>query len=403
MTLVTTGVWVWRPWRWRRPRFPRVALGIVVSIAAIGAVAATPQWRSTSFYEFHGEIPAAGTLLRVSSYPGTAPAGSTALRLLYATTRADGSPAVASAVAAIPDNAGSTAVAWQHGTTGVAQACAPSLRDNALKPEAIPAIAEMVSRGWNVVATDYPGQGTEGRFPYLIGQGEGRAALDSLRALRQLDQVPDGGKNMLWGHSQGGHATLFADQIAADYAPELEISGVAALSAAADPQLLAERILGTGANALGTMVGSFVLVPYAAEYPDVRLKDYMIPVATPLLRAAAQRCTDDKTILVSLLTTAALKTRGALVTADLNNSALGQRLRENTASGAGTAPLFLGQGVEDEVVPIAGQAEMAQRARLSGRAVTEKDYPGRSHMGVIAADSPLITDLLDWADAHVAS
>ncbi|MGP5497635.1 hypothetical protein ACTXN7_05360 [Corynebacterium flavescens] len=43
MTLVTTGVWVWRPWRWRRPRFPRVALGIVVSIAAIGAVAATPQ------------------------------------------------------------------------------------------------------------------------------------------------------------------------------------------------------------------------------------------------------------------------------------------------------------------------------------------------------------------------
>ncbi|MGP5576944.1 hypothetical protein [Corynebacterium flavescens] len=60
----------------------------------------------------------------MSSYPGTAPAGSTALRLLYATTRADGSPAVASAVAAIPDNAGSTAVAWQHGTTGVAQACA---------------------------------------------------------------------------------------------------------------------------------------------------------------------------------------------------------------------------------------------------------------------------------------
>ncbi|MDN6200132.1 alpha/beta fold hydrolase [Corynebacterium flavescens] len=246
----------------------------------------------------------------------------------------------------------------------------------------------MVSRGWNVVATDYPGQGTEGRFPYLIGQGEGRAALDSLRALRQLDQVPDEGKNMLWGHSQGGHATLFADQIAADYVPELEISGVAALSAAADPQLLAERILGTGANALGTMVGSFVLVPYAAEYPDVRLKDYMIPVATPLLRAAAQRCTDDKTILVSLLTTAALETRGALVTADLNNSALGQRLRENTASGAGTAPLFLGQGVEDEVVPIAGQAEMAQRARLSGRAVPEKDYPGRSHMGVIAADWP---------------
>lgn len=397
VVLVLSGAWLLRPWRWRAPK---VWIAAVVIIAAAAALASTPPLPSRDdFYEFRGEIPSPGTLLRVSAYSGAAPQGATALRLLYATTRADDSAAVASAVASLPEESNATVLAWQHGTIGVARSCAPSLSENALTPEAIPAIEEVTERGWSVVATDYPGQGTAGRFPYLIGQGEGRATLDAVRAIRQLDEVPDAGKNMLWGHSQGGHATLFADQISADYAPELEISGVAALSAAADPRLLAEGILGGETNSLGTVIGSYVLVPYAAEYPDVRLRDYVHPVALSATRAAARRCADDKTMLVSLLATAALETRGSLVDVDLDTSAIGQRLRDNTASAKGTAPLFLGQGVEDEVVPIAGQAQTAQRFRESGRVVIEKEYPGRSHMGVIAPDSPLLADLLKWADS----
>ena len=37
-----------------------------------------------------------------------------------------------------------------------------------------------------VVATDYPGLGTEGIHPYLIGESEARSVLDSVRAAREM-------------------------------------------------------------------------------------------------------------------------------------------------------------------------------------------------------------------------
>ena len=184
------------------------------------------------FYTWTSPVPTQpGELLRVAAYDGEAPAGATGLRILYSTTRADGSAAVASAVvarptAAAPSGGGRTLLAWQHGTTGVARSCAPSLRANALSEHAIPGISRMIDRGWAIVATDYPGMGTAGRYPYLIGVGEGQATLDGLRALCQVDDAHASNRVMLWGHSQGGHATLWAAQIAADYAPDLDVGAL---------------------------------------------------------------------------------------------------------------------------------------------------------------------------------
>ena len=46
-------------------------------------------------------------------------------------------------------------------------------------------LADMLARGYVVVATDYPGLGVPGQIhPYLIGVSEGRAVLDSVRAAR---------------------------------------------------------------------------------------------------------------------------------------------------------------------------------------------------------------------------
>jgi Secretory lipase len=47
-------------------------------------------------------------------------------------------------------------------------------------------LGEMLSRGYIVVATDHPGLGTDGIHPYLIGESEGQAELDSVRAARDL-------------------------------------------------------------------------------------------------------------------------------------------------------------------------------------------------------------------------
>jgi acetyl esterase/lipase len=63
---------------------------------------------------------------------------------------------------------------------------------------------------------------------------EARAVLDSVRVARMLPGVGAAGSVVVWGHSQGGQAALFAGLIAQSYAPELNLVGVAAAAPATD-------------------------------------------------------------------------------------------------------------------------------------------------------------------------
>lgn len=252
------------------------------------------------------------------------------------------------------------------------------------------------------MATDYPGQGTPGRYPYLIGEGEGRATLDAVRAAGHLDDAAASDRVMLWGHSQGGHATLWAGQIAEDYAPELDVQGVAALSAAADPLLLADRITNGSRGPLSDLITSYVLVPYSDEYHDVDLGASVHPAGRSIVTAFASRCVTDSTTLVSVLAGAALGLDAPLYRIDVTSGPIHDRLAQNIADGIVPAPLFLGQGTDDEVIPTEIQSSLARQLCAEGRIVSEHLYPGFSHMGVIASGAPLIDDLFDWADAVAA-
>lgn len=356
-----------------------------------------------AFYSWSGPIPATpGAVLRTAPYAGAVPSRASAVRILYATTHGDGTPALASAVLAYPDGPASgprPVLAWQHGTTGVARACGPSVGPDALTETAIPGISRAIDRGWAVVATDYPGQGTEGRYPYLIGQGEGRATLDAARAAGRVDAAHASSDVWLWGHSQGGHATLWAGQIAAEYAPELTVLGVAALSAASDPLALAERVTGADAGPVSDIVTSFVAVPYSQEYADMRLPSLVHPAGLALVDAAASRCVTSPTTAASALTALAIGQDAPLYRIDLSAGPARERLADNRADGEVDAPLFLGQGTADEVIPLSMQQRLVTSLCERGRPVSAHEYPGRSHMGVIAADSPLIEDLFAWVDA----
>ena len=63
--------------------------------------------------------------------------------------------------------------------------------------------------GWVVVATDYSFAEKGGPHPYLIGEGEARATLDSVRAARQMSELTLDKRMVVWGYSQGGHAALW--------------------------------------------------------------------------------------------------------------------------------------------------------------------------------------------------
>ena len=117
--------------------------------------------------------------------------------MLYGSTGVDGNAVAVSGTVSIPKGkapkGGWPVITWAHGTTGIADACAPS-RDSASNPAhaiidyAYPLLQRWLKAGYAVVRTDYEGLGTPGDHPYLIGRSEGYSTLDMVRAARKLDK-----------------------------------------------------------------------------------------------------------------------------------------------------------------------------------------------------------------------
>src|SRR5580704_5964405 len=218
-----------------RVAFRFIASIVLVMLCALagedGATAQTAFYRAPS-----SEVAGApGTLVRQELIDG-APLGATTYRVLYRSTGLDNKPILVSGVVIVPPGAppqgGRPIVAWAHPTSGVVPRCAPSLAIFLF--EQIQGLRSFVRDGYVVAATDYPGLGTEGPHPYLVGTSEARAVIDSVRVAGSLPGAGRGKKFVVWGHSQGGHAALFTGIIAKAYAPELELLGVAAAAPATD-------------------------------------------------------------------------------------------------------------------------------------------------------------------------
>jgi acetyl esterase/lipase len=200
----------------------------------VGATAANAQ---ADFYRAPASeaVGASGTLVRQEVIDG-APLGATTYRVLYRSTGLDNKPIIVSGVVIVPPGdpppGGRPIVAWAHPTSGVVPRCAPSLAIFLF--EQIQGLRSFVRDGYVVAATDYPGLGTPGPHPYLVGASEARAVIDSVRVAGSLPGAGGGKKFVVWGHSQGGHAALFTGIIAKTYAPELDLLGVAAAAPATD-------------------------------------------------------------------------------------------------------------------------------------------------------------------------
>ena len=135
-----------------------------------------------------------------------------------------------------PPKGGWPVITWAHGTTGVADVCAPS-RNSVTSPAEpyisyiYPDLNAWLQAGYAVVQTDYQGLGTPGKHPYLIGTAEGRSVVDIVAAARQLD--PKIGKRyLIAGHSQGGQSALFAAGLASSWQPKLKLRGTDAFAPA---------------------------------------------------------------------------------------------------------------------------------------------------------------------------
>lgn len=151
-------------------------------------------------------------------------------------------------------------LAWTHGTLGVATQCAPSLSPAFWTHS--PGL-EGVRNGYVVVAPDYPGLGSRGVHPYLVGEDTGRSVLDAVRAARSVAGAAAGERFAVWGESQGGHAALWTGQIARRYAPELQLVGVASAAPVTD---LVENVRRVPNKAVGALMTSFIGYSWSDHY-----------------------------------------------------------------------------------------------------------------------------------------
>jgi uncharacterized membrane protein HdeD (DUF308 family)/alpha-beta hydrolase superfamily lysophospholipase len=342
-----------------------------------------------------------GRLIRVDDYAGRAPAGGEVRRILYTTRDAAGQPAIGSGLVISPvdpPRGARPVVMWHHGTTGVARGCAPSLRDDAATRWAIPALDDAMAQGWIVVATDYSGQGAPGVFPYLIGTGEARSSLDAVLAAREIDGLILSKRTMAWGHSQGGHAALWAARIAADYAPDVDVLGVAALAPAAEPLELAEELTSGDPNVLLAILISWVLVPYADTYDDVELSRYLAPGAAPIVREMTQRCPSEPGVVVSVATALGVSADNPLYATDLTAGPLGRRLADNAATGPWDMPLLVAWGSADEVIPPSLQQDFVTRACADDTRLRRLVYDDYEHLQILLPGSRFLPVLMRWSD-----
>ncbi|MEZ0050244.1 hypothetical protein ABIA30_001234 [Mycobacterium sp. MAA66] len=146
--------------------------------------------------------------------------------------------------------------AYAHGTTGVIQSCAPTGSD--------PLIAELLSRGVAVAATNYQGLGGPGRHPYLDSGSQARDVLYAARAARAArDDLSN--RIVLVGLSQGGRASEAAASLT-ELTPELHILG----NAMASPALRLDFVAGIENKTLtAVQLGILPFIVYGAQqhYP----------------------------------------------------------------------------------------------------------------------------------------
>lgn len=387
-------------------RFLRTAGAALALLAALGVALISMQLNAgapvvDAFYDPPAAVPATpGVLVRTEPMDRALPDGAQAWRILYTTTRLDGSPALASGLVVVPQNLPSAplpVIAWAHGTTGVSETCAPSVLEDPFKAGAAPALDQVISNSWALVATDYIGLGTQGPHGYLVGAEAGRAVLDAVRAARQMTEVALADETVVWGHSQGGGVALWTGILAPEYAPDVPLAGVAALAPASDlPGMIGNLDVMPG----GAVFAAYVIQGYSATYSDVQFSEYVRPTAQVQVREIASRCLAEPSVFVSIVETLIFDT--SIWSRDPTTGPFGERLRENVPTGPMPAPLLLAQGLADPLVlPTAQEAYAAARCAAGGL-VDYRTYAGRGHVEVIDPDSPLIPELIAWTQARFA-
>jgi dienelactone hydrolase len=276
-------------------------------------------------------------------------------------------------------------VTYAHGTTGTADACAPTrgFDGGDLTSYAFPLLKDWLKAGFAVVRTDYDGLGTPGVHQYLVGQSEGRSVLDAVRAARGFAPSKLSKRFVIAGHSQGGHAALFAAAAAHRYVPELKLRGTVAFAPASHLKAQFQTILNVGSagGGLGSIVALGLRGIDSAD-PSLGVPSLLTARATALYPETKTLCHDGLSAPDSFggLPLNQFLDTGKDLTPLLN--AVGENdpehLRPHT-------PIRVEQGTADQTVFPAFTAQLVDEYKTNHVKVVYKTYDGITHGGVVNA------------------
>ncbi|MFI9508577.1 lipase family protein [Nocardia sp. NPDC052566] len=254
-----------------------------------------------------------------------------------------------------------------------------------VEPEA-DRIGDALARGWTVAVSDGQGLGMAGvgAHTWLSGYSAAYTALDIARAASNLPGVdnPDA-PIALWGYADGGRAAIWAGQMADEYAPQLDVRGVAAGAVVADPAAVIAGLDGGPWSGLG-LAG---LIGLGRAYPHLPT-GHVLTSAGQAAAAQAARM-DAAEILASFPQPLAHWCERPDPWADaiwryvLTHEGAGRR--------APQAPVHLYHGSADTLVPVEQGRALFSSYQLLGVEVSMREY-----------DTHHLRTALDGADEAVA-
>jgi pimeloyl-ACP methyl ester carboxylesterase len=316
--------------------------------------------------------------------------------LLYTSKSLAGKTIPVSGTVALPKGkapkGGWPVVTFAHGTTGIADSCAPS-RDTGKAPLTgyntyiFPLLQSWLKKGYAVVRTDYEGLGTPGPHPYLIGTSEGRGVLDMVRAAHAYNGKISEKKVIISGHSQGGHAALWATALAPKWTPDLKIRGTVAFAPASQigTQAAVIKSLGKGYEGLSGLAAMIIRGVDIAS-PGTHVSGIFNAKGKALYPQTLTKCLADLGKPTSF--GGAAPKDYIRPDADVAPTLAAIKKYIDPQSLTIKTPLLIEQGLKDTTVLPALTGITVGDYRKRGIKVTYNTYKGLDHGGVTTAKAP---------------
>jgi hypothetical protein len=346
----------------------------------------------TKFYDTPRPLPASrpGDLIRSQSFEQyELPLSVSAVRILYHSRSATGEDVAASGIVLTPYGKNSPAggwpiIAWAHGASGVARACAPSLMRNVGHG---PFLAMYVGLGYAVVATDYTGLGSDFRNAFSDGPSNATDLTASIPAARAA--VPQlGARWILISEAEGNLAAVTVAEKENEirdpgYLGSIVISGLAGAK-----ELYERSPLGSSSLMLTSLAYGIKTV-----YPQFQLADMLTEKGLALYQQIEQNCWEAGT-------GAELSSSDTVKAGWGDDPFVRQYLARNSlAQVRAHGPIMVITSDADQSIPATLTAQTIARMCKIGDSIQWQRYPNVDP-GQVMGDS--VRDQISWIESRFA-